>query len=113
MSEEGYIRLCSRKKELINVGGKKVSPIEVEEALLSQKYINDCACVAIPDPNIIMGEVVKAYIVTDRPEKIIKDEINKSISSLLEEHKLPVEYEIIDTIPKTNLGKVQRLILKQ
>lgn len=112
MSEDGYIRLCSRKKELINVGGKKVSPIEIEEVLATQAFIDDCACVAMEDPTGIMGEVVKAYIVTAHPEKIIKDEINREISLFLEEYKLPVEYEIIEAIPKTSSGKIQRLLLK-
>lgn len=109
---EGYIRLCSRKKELINVGGKKVSPAEVEELLLKMDWIEDCACVAAPDPDGVLGEVVKAYIVTSEPERIVKETLNSQLASQLENYKLPAVYEAIGQIPKTASGKVQRLLLK-
>lgn len=111
-NKDGYIKLCSRKKELINIGGKKVSPLEVEDVLLKQQEIQDCACIAIPDPEGVLGEVVKAFVVTVIPEKIIKDTINHRLAAHLEAYKLPVEYEVIDKIPRTNSGKVQRLLLK-
>ena len=112
-SADGHIRLCSRKKELINVGGKKVSPLEIEELLLKISYIDDCACIAIPDPDGVMGEVVKAYVVTSAPTLIEKDVLNREIAPQIEDYKLPVEYEVIDEIPKTASGKVQRLLLKK
>lgn len=111
-SADGHIRLCSRKKELINVGGKKVSPLEVEELLKELDFVDDCACIAIPDPEGILGEVVKAYIVTKKPEMVEKDSINHILSGKIEDYKIPVEYEVIDAIPKTTSGKVQRLLLK-
>lgn len=109
---EGYIILASRKKELINIGGKKVSPIEVETVLKSIEFIQDCACIAIPDPNKILGEVIKAFVVSSAKEKINYETITPLISSKLEKYKLPVEYECIDEIPKTKSGKIQRLLLK-
>lgn len=112
MDENGYITLKSRKKELINVGGKKVSPLEVEEVLMSFDFIKDCACIALPDPEGILGEVVKAYVVTDSPEKIVKGEMSALIGKRLEGYKHPAEYAIIDSIPKTSSGKVQRLLLQ-
>lgn len=112
-SDDGHIRLCSRKKELINVGGKKVSPLEVEEFLLQMEFVDDCACIAIPDPDEILGEVVKAYIVTKKPELIEKESMNYILSKQIEDYKIPVEYEVIDAIPKTSSGKVQRLLLKK
>ena len=111
--KDGYITLRSRKKELINVGGKKVSPLEVEEVLLSFSFIKDCACISIPDPNGVLGEVVKAFIVTNEPAKIQYDALQKLIGSRLEDYKHPAAYEIIDAIPKTSSGKVQRLKLRQ
>ena len=108
---EGYITLKSRKKELINVGGKKVSPVEVEDVLKSFDFVKDCACIAIPDPEGILGEVVKAFIVTGQPEKINYEYLDELIGSRLEGFKHPAEYEIIDAIPKTSSGKIQRLAL--
>lgn len=110
--EDGYITLKSRKKELINVGGKKVSPLEVEEVLKQIDFIRDCACIAVPDPEAILGEVVKAYIVTDEPERVSYDIIDGMIGTKLEGYKHPAEYSVVDEIPKTTSGKVQRLLLK-
>ena len=110
--DECYITLRSRKKELINVGGKKVSPLEVEAVLMEFPFVKDCACIAVPDPEGVLGEVVKAFIVTDSPEKINHADIDKLIGDKLESYKHPVAYEVIDEIPKTSSGKVQRLSLK-
>ena len=108
----GYISLRSRKKELINVGGKKVSPIEVEDILRNIDFIDDCVCVGASDPAGILGEVVKALVVTEQPEKITYEVIDPMIGSLLEGFKHPVMYAVIDEIPKTSSGKIQRLLLK-
>lgn len=113
IDKNGYLTLKSRKKELINVGGKKVSPIEVEEVLKGFDFIQDCACIGVPDPNNVLGEVVKAFIVTDEPDKITLDNMNSLIGKQIETYKLPVVYEVIDAIPKTSSGKVQRLSLKK
>ena len=113
LDNNGYLTLKSRKKELINVGGKKVSPIEVEEVLKEFDFVKDCACVAIPDPNGVLGEVVKAFVVTDVPEKLTIENMTNLIGKQLEAYKLPVQYETIDFIPKTSSGKIQRLALKR
>ncbi len=109
---DGYISLRSRKKELINVGGKKVSPVEVEDVLRKIDFIEDCVCVGTPDPEGILGEVVKAFVVTDQPEKITYEGIDSLIGSQLEGFKHPVVYAVIDEIPKTSSGKIQRLSLR-
>lgn len=109
--EQGYIFLKSRKKELINVGGKKVSPIEVEEVLMKIDGITDCACVGVPDPDGILGDVVKAFIVKDADTEITFEEISQQMQGKLEGYKLPVLYQWIDEIPKTQNGKIQRFLL--
>ena len=109
---DGYIYLVSRKKELINVGGKKVSPVEVEEQLKKIQGIADCACVGVADPSGILGEVVKAFIVKDEGSDISFDEIKNQIMGKVEDYKLPAVYDWISEIPKTHNGKIQRLSLK-
>ena len=110
---DGYIHLKSRKKELINVGGKKVSPVEVEDVLKDIAFVDDCACVGADDPAGILGEVVKAFIVTLQPEKVSFDVIDALIGNKLEGYKHPAIYQVIGAIPKTSSGKIQRLSLKQ
>lgn len=109
---EGYIYLISRKKELINVGGKKVSPIEVEEQLLKIDGIEDCACIGVPDEEGVLGEVVKAYIVKSKNKDLTFDDIKEHLNGKLESYKMPFLYEWINTIPKTQNGKIQRCLLK-
>lgn len=111
--EFGYISLKSRKKELINVGGKKVSPVEVEEVLKEFDFIEDCVCVGISDPQNILGEVVKAFVVTEEPEKLEKEYMDALIGNQLESYKHPEFYECIQEVPKTSSGKIQRMSLKE
>jgi len=112
-NSSGYIFLKSRKKELINVGGKKVSPIEVEDQLALIPGIAESACIAIPDPGEVLGEVVKACLVAEpSAERPTFEEITIALSGKLEGYKIPVVYEWIDAIPKTSNGKIQRGLLK-
>lgn len=111
MDAEGNIYLKSRIKEIINVGGKKVSPMEVEDILNTIPGIKESACIGIPDPGIVLGEVVKAFIVAD--DNLSDEEIMKQLRPQLEVYKLPIEIERINAIPKTGSGKIQRLSLKK
>ncbi len=109
--ESGYIKIVGRKKEMINVGGKKVSPIEIEEILNTISGIKASACVGIPDPNGVLGEVVKVFLVGDENIcDMIK--VKNKITTSLESYKWPVEYSWIDAIPKTESGKIKRIELK-
>mgnify|MGYP002855209963 CR=1 FL=1 len=109
--ERGYIYLKSRIKEMINVGGKKVAPMEVEDMLNVIPGIKESACVAMPDPDGVMGELVKAFIVCD-DDTLTDAEILDALRPKLEVYKLPVAFERIAEIPKTSSGKIQRLKLK-
>lgn len=107
MDAEGYIHLLGREKELINVGGKKVSPMEVEDAICALG-VGDCVCVPMKDPDGIMGELVMCYILKGATT-LTFDEIAHQLSDKLEIYKRPVGYEWIDNIPQTSSGKKQRL----
>ena len=96
---------------MINVGGKKISPMEVEDILNTIPGIKESACIGIPDPGIVLGEVVKAFIVAD--DNLSDEEIMQQLRPQLEVYKLPVEIERINAIPKTGSGKIKRLSLKK
>lgn len=110
MTDEGYIYLLGREKELINVGGKKVSPMEVEDAIVALG-VGDCVCVPMKDPDGIMGELVKCYVLEGSTE-LTFDQIADMLKDKLEHFKQPVCYEWIDKIPQTSTGKKQRVNLK-
>lgn len=107
--DNGYFYLISRAKELINVGGKKVSPIEVEEVINKIEGVEESACIAVPDE--VLGEAVKAFVVKSKADVSEKTIINYA-KSCLESYKVPISVEFIDEIPKTSSGKVQRLLLR-
>ena len=110
-SVNGNLYLVSRKKELINVGGKKVSPIEIEDEIMALG-VEDCAVVGVSDPDGILGEVPKAYILKGGTTLSL-DEIKNGLVGRLEPYKIPLQWEWIDVIPKTSSGKKQRLQLKK
>jgi long-chain acyl-CoA synthetase len=108
IDEDGYIYLVSRKKEIINVGGKKVSPIEVEEHLNEIDGIEESACVGVHDD--VLGEVVKAFCVCSK--EIDFELVKKILFKKIETYKIPAFFEVIKELPKTQNGKLQRLLLK-
>lgn len=107
---DGNFYLTGRKKELINVGGEKVSPAAIEKAIISLG-VPDCACIGVPDPNGVLGEVPKAFMVKGAIT-IDMEEIKRGLIRLLSPHEIPVLWEWVDSIPRTSSGKIQRLKLK-
>ncbi len=112
--EKGFFHLSGRLKELINVGGKKVSPQEVEEKLNAFPEILESACIGVPDPEGVLGEVVKACVVLRERGGVLPApaELRARLMPLLESYKIPAFFECIPEIPKTASGKLQRQKLK-
>lgn len=110
-NSDGIFFLTGRKKELINVGGEKVSPATIEAAILSLG-VADCACIAVPDPTGVLGEVPKAFMVKGNSNLDI-DEVKARLTKLLPPHEIPAQWEWVNNIPRTSSGKIQRLKLKQ
>ncbi len=107
---DGRFYLTGRKKELINVGGEKVSPVTIEEAIKSLG-VKDCACIGITDPNGVLGEVPKAFLLQADNQPDVEC-IKRGLTQLLSPHEIPVEWEWVNEIPRTSSGKIQRLKLK-
>ena len=107
VSDDGYVYLTGRIKDMINVGGKKVSPMEVEEAICSLG-VGDCICVS--HPHEMLGETVKAYILRGSTNFTF-EQIDKKMMALWPPYKCPTCYEWIDIIPVNSLGKKQRRVL--
>ena len=111
ISKKDYIVFKGRLKEIINVGGKKLSPIEVEEKIKELDPELEAVCIGIPDVQGILGEVVKAFIVKGSSVCDL-EEIDYFLKNELEKFKVPVEYEWINEVPNTSSGKIQRQKLK-
>ena len=107
----GNFYFSGRKKELINVGGEKVNPATIEDAIRATG-VADCACVAIPDPKGVLGEIPKAFLLRGQDVPTI-EEIKNQLMKTLPSKEIPVQWEWVDIIPRTSSGKIQRLKLKQ
>lgn len=114
LDDDGFLHLVGRLSELINVGGKKVMPAEIEEALCSIENISEAACVARADPQEVLGEVVAAYVVAQQGMSTLsKNEVNSLVKDKLQSYMLPAEIHWVDSIPKTAAGKIKRFALKE
>ena len=105
LDEEGYLRLTGRIKELINRGGEKIAPREIDEVLLTHPAVAEAVCFAIPHPT--WGEEVAAAVVLREPAP--ETELIGFCRKHLAEFKCPKKLFVVQSIPRTATGKVQRL----
>lgn len=106
IGEDGYLYLKGRLGDVINVGGYKVAPIEVEDAALRLPMIAACACV--PYTGRGSGLCVKLFVCLKDGYTFDKKEIASRLGDVLEAYKVPKFYEQIDAIPMTYNGKIDR-----
>ena len=109
--ESGYIYLLGRTTDIINVGGMKIAPGEVEEVLLRYDGIIEAAVIGTPSEDR-SDEVVKAFIVCKDNNVNVMD-IQKFCLRELESYKVPQIIEIVDQLPKTGSGKIKRHVLRE
>ncbi len=110
MDKDGYFYLVGRQSDIINVGGFKVSPEEVEAELNKFNGVEESACVGVPDPRGVTGECVKAYLVSK--SEIDARDLIRWLRNRIEEYKIPSVFDRVEVIPKTASGKIQRHLLR-
>ncbi|MEM9037948.1 MAG: AMP-binding protein [Actinomycetota bacterium] len=101
-----WLELTGRLKEMINRGGEKISPIEVELSLIGLEGVRRCA--AFPAQHDRLGEEVAAVVVLDRPGDLDASEVRTRLQGKLAPHKIPRTVVVVDEIPLGPTGKVQR-----
>jgi acyl-CoA synthetase (AMP-forming)/AMP-acid ligase II len=104
---EGYLRLTGRLKEIINRGGEKISPLEVDEVLMDHPAIAQCVAFAIPHAKL--GEEVGAAVVLRDGENASEQDIRAFAAERMADFKVPRKVVILDEIPKGATGKMQRI----
>ena len=110
MDENGYAYIVDRKKDMINVGGEKVFPSEVEDMMIEHPKIKDLVIVGIPDD--LKGEAPKAFIVLKEGETATLEEIRAYCKPKMAPYKVPVAVDFIDEIPRLASGKALRRQLR-
>jgi len=109
LDADGYLTLVARIKELINRGGEKVSPREIDEVLLAHPAVAEAVCFGVPHP--MWGEEVAAAVVVREP--VSESDLLAYCRERLADFKRPKRIHITDTIPRTATGKIQRRIVAQ
>lgn len=109
--EDGLIYLLGRQGDVINMGGIKIAPTEVEEVVMLNDKVKDCACIPVYDE--ITGEAPKLFVVMNEGCMFDQKELSKYMLDKLEAVKVPKKFQVIDEIPRTFNGKIIRKKLKE
>jgi len=107
---EGYLFLKGRSDEIINVGGEKVMPIEIEQTIKNIPGVEEA--VAFGVEHEIFGQTIKLNIIKSKNSDIDKAQILSYCIKNLERFKIPSKIDFVEKIPKTDYGKVKRFMLK-
>jgi acyl-CoA synthetase (AMP-forming)/AMP-acid ligase II/acyl carrier protein len=106
IDSDGYLRLVGRTKELINRGGEKISPYEVERALMLHPSVKEAAAFSVPHPRL--GENVAAAVVLRTETNTTTQEIKTFLSDHLAPFKIPQHVFVLPELPKGPTGKIAR-----
>lgn len=106
IDENGYVYILGRKDDIINYKGIKIAPEEIEEIVKKNENIEDCACVPVPDE--IAGQVPRLFLVLRKADQFNKKEFISFLERNIDENKMPKQIDIIDKIPRSSNGKIQR-----
>ena len=106
IDHEGYLFITGRLKEIINRGGEKIAPLEIDQALLEHPLVQQA--VTFPVPNDVLGEEVAAAVVLSADGEVGETELRQFVFSKLASFKVPRQILIVDEIPKGSFGKLQR-----
>jgi acyl-CoA synthetase (AMP-forming)/AMP-acid ligase II/acyl carrier protein len=111
IDEDGYLHLEGRIKELINRGGEKIAPREIDEVLLDHPQVAQAVTFAIPHPTL--GEDVAAAVVLRAGSDVTELELARFSAPRLAPHKVPRRFVLVDAIPKGPTGKLKRIGLAE
>lgn len=106
LDEEGYLFLTGRLKELINRGGEKIAPREVDDALLAHPAVRQAVCFAVPHAQL--GEDVGAAVELHPGARVTPGDLREWAAERLPAFKVPRVVRVVDSIPKGPTGKLQR-----
>jgi long-chain acyl-CoA synthetase len=110
MDEDGFFRIVDRKKEMILVSGFNVYPNDVENVIASHPKVLELGAVGVPDSK--SNEAVKVFVVK-KDDSLTEDELKEYCKENLTGYKRPKHIEFVNELPKSNVGKVLRRILKE
>jgi acetyl-CoA synthetase len=111
IDHDGYFYHAGRADDVIISAGWTMSAVEIEDAILKHPSVREAAAIGVPDP--LRGQVVKAFIVTDRAgDAAFEHEIQDVVRQRLSHHEYPRLVTFVSELPKTPAGKVNRKVLR-
>jgi acyl-coenzyme A synthetase/AMP-(fatty) acid ligase/nucleoside-diphosphate-sugar epimerase len=108
---DGYFYFCGRSDEMFKVAGQWVSPLDLEEVLLSHPAVREVAVTASGSDDATLR--TKAWIVSDLPSELLAEELRALCKARLDSRRYPHLVEFVDALPRTSTGKLQRAPLRQ
>lgn len=109
MGDDLNLRIVDRKKDMIIVSGFNVYPNEIEDVIALHPKVNEVVAVGIPSE--VSGESIKVYV-TKKDESLTRDELRTHCRQYLTGYKIPRDIEFRDELPKSNIGKILRRVLR-
>ena len=103
---DGYVYMLGRKDDVINFGGVKISPEEIESQVIKSDIVRDCACIPVDDA--LTGQAPKLFIVLEPGTDYDAKAFRTFLSEVLDANKQPKIVEVIEQIPRTFNGKIKR-----
>lgn len=113
MDEESYIYLLGREHDVLNIGGEKVSPDEIENIAYESGYVEDCACISSVVPHPVLGDVPILFVVYKSGDTSPETHLKQYLKEHLEKFKLPTQYIACDELPRNYMGKLDRGLLRR
>ncbi|HLH63341.1 MAG TPA: AMP-binding protein [Ktedonobacteraceae bacterium] len=111
LDDDGYLFIRGRLREVINRGGENIAPREVEEVLLRHPAVREAAVVGRPDT--IYGEQVVAYLaIRETRTEQLAQELHEFAAQRLSPQKIPIDYIVLDALPRNATGKIDRHLLR-
>jgi long-chain acyl-CoA synthetase len=101
---EGYFFMVDRKKEMVNVGGEKVFPREVEELVYTHPAVAEVAVVPRPDPRL--GEIPVAVVALKPGASLSEEELTGFLADKLARFKVPRRVVFVESLPRNPIGKI-------
>ncbi len=108
---DGYLELRDRLKDIVISGGENIATIEVEQALMAHPAVSEAAVVGRPDEK--WGEVPIAFITVRGAGGVDAAELTEFLRDRLARFKVPKSIEVVDELPKTGTGKIQKFVLRE
>ena len=107
---DGFLYIDGRKRDIIKCAGERISPLEIEGILMEYPGVEQAAVIGRPDS--LMGEIIHAYVAS-RDSSLKKTALREYCRARLSHNKVPYKYTIVERLPGTNTGKVQKHALKE